>query len=236
MILFYSPDIVAAGELSESDSAHCVRVMRMRDGDEIDVTDGKGNLYRCVITDAHPKHTSVDIVSTRRQELHWRPRITLAVAPTKNIDRMEWLAEKAVELGVNRLVFLNCRHSVRRVVKRDRMMKVMVAAMKQSLKATLPELVEMTEFSDFIREENCGMKFVGYCDDETERLEFARIYDGLSDITILIGPEGDFSPDEINDAFAAGFRPGTFGNTRLRTETAALFALCAAHTIMLQQG
>ncbi|MDE7180364.1 MAG: 16S rRNA (uracil(1498)-N(3))-methyltransferase [Muribaculaceae bacterium] len=236
MILFYSPDIVAAGELSESDSAHCVRVMRMRQGDEIDVTDGKGNLYRCVITDAHSKHTSVDIISTCRQELHWRPRITLAVAPTKNIDRMEWLAEKAVEIGVSRLVFLNCRHSVRRVVKRDRMMKVMVAAMKQSLKATLPELVEMTEFSDFIREENCGMKFVGYCDDETERLEFARIYDGLSDITILIGPEGDFSPDEINDAFAAGFRPVTFGNTRLRTETAALFALCAAHTIMLQQG
>jgi 16S rRNA (uracil1498-N3)-methyltransferase len=235
MIRFYAPDLLATGELPEVESGHCCRVLRMKEGDRVDVVDGKGNAYVCEITDAHPRHTAVDIIETTAEPLHWSPRITLAVAPTKNMDRMEWLVEKAVEIGVNRMLFLDCTHNVRRVVKRDRIEKIMVSAMKQSLKATLPELVEMTGFREFVTSDTSALKYMGYCSREIERKEFAREYDGKSDVSILIGPEGDFTPEEVNLAIGNGFMPVTFGNTRLRTETAALYALCAAHTIITQK-
>lgn len=234
MIRFYTPDIESTGELSEAESGHCCRVLRMRVGDTIQVTDGCGHVFECEIIDAHPRHTSVDILAKREEPLHWSPRITLAVAPTKNMDRMEWLAEKAVEIGVDRLVFLNCEHSVRKTVKRERIEKILVSAMKQSLKSYLPEFVEMMDFSRFVAEDDSELKFMGYCDDNIERCEFARIYDGHRSLTVMIGPEGDFSPEEVRTAIDAGFRPVTFGSTRLRTETAALYALCATHTIITQ--
>lgn len=151
------------------------------------------------------------------------------------MDRMEWLVEKAVEIGVNRIVFLNCERNVRRVVKRDRVEKIMVSAMKQSLKSQLPDLVEMIDFDTFIDNEDSSVRFVGYCDLSVERREFACTYDGVSDVCVLIGPEGDFTADEIHHAFERGFVPVTFGNTRLRTETAALYALCSAHTVITQK-
>lgn len=168
MIRFYAPDIEADGVLPEAESAHCCRVLRMRAGDVVDVTDGKGFAYRCEITDPHPRHTSVMILERVPEALHWSPRITLAVAPTKNMDRMEWLLEKAVEIGVNRIVFLDCEHSVRRVVKRERVEKILVSAMKQSLKATLPELEEMVSFRDYVARETAALRYVGYCDDSLE--------------------------------------------------------------------
>lgn len=232
MIRFYSPDIETDSSLPEVESGHCCRVLRMRAGDEIEVVDGRGNLFRCLITDPNPRKTLVEIVAKEELSRHWSPRITLAVAPTKNMDRMEWLVEKAVEIGVDRIVFVICRNSVRKVVKRDRIEKIMVSAMKQSLKAKLPELVEMTGFADFVAADDSLHKFVGYCSDEIEKKEFVKAYNGEGDVTILIGPEGDFSRDEIEAAFAAGFRPVTFGDTRLRTETAALFALSATHTLI----
>lgn len=235
MIRFYAPDIESTGELTEVESGHCCRVLRMKAGDRVEVVDGRGNAFECEILDAHPRHTALDIISKSEEPLHWHPRITLALAPTKNMDRMEWLVEKAVEIGVNRIVFLDCAHSVRRTVKRDRIEKIMVSAMKQSLKATLPELVEMTGFREFITSDNSALKYMGYCSSVVERKEFAREYDGKSDLSILIGPEGDFTPEEVNLAIANGFMPVTFGNTRLRTETAALYALCATHTIITQK-
>lgn len=236
MIRFYAPDIEADGILPETESAHCCRVLRMGAGDTVHVTDGKGFVYRCEITDPHPRHTSVMILERTAEPLHWAPKITLAVAPTKNMDRMEWLLEKAVEIGVNRIVFLGCEHSVRRVVRRERMEKILVSAMKQSLKSTLPEFEEMTDFHTYISGEKSALRYVGYCDERMERREFAREYDGLSDVAIMIGPEGDFTAREIEEAMAFGFSPVTFGNTRLRTETAALYALCAAHTIISQKS
>ena len=210
MIRFYAPDIESTGELPEGESAHCSRVLRLRSGERIEVVDGRGNLFECVIDDAHQRHTSVTVVSRSELTRHWTPRITLALAPTKNMDRMEWLVEKRVE-------------------------KIMVSAVKQSLKATLPELVELVGFADFVAEDPSAVKFMGYCDERTERRDFAVGYDGTSDLTVLIGPEGDFSPGEVEMALSHGYMPVTFGATRLRTETAALYALCAAHTIITQK-
>lgn len=232
MIRFYAPDIKTDSILPEVESGHCCRVLRHRIGDEIEVIDGKGNLFRCVIEDANPKKTRVDILEETSLALHWTPKITLAVAPTKNIDRMEWLVEKSVEIGVNKIVFLNCKNSVRRMVKRERIEKILISSMKQSLKATLPELIEMIDIVDFLHQNVSDMKFVGYCDSSIERKEFVKEYDGRSDLTILIGPEGDFTSDEIRLAFERGYKPVTFGNTRLRTETAALYSLCATHTLI----
>lgn len=237
MIRFYAPDIENESILPEVESGHCCRVLRMRAGDEIEVVDGKGMLFKCKIKDPNPKSTILEILSNQTVELHWKPTITLAVAPTKNIDRMEWLVEKCVEIGVNRIVFINCRNSVRRVAKRERLVKIMISAMKQSLKAELPDLVEMIDFNKFIDSDKSGsaLKYVGYCDDNTPRVEFANEYDGSSDLIIMIGPEGDFTKQEIEHAIDAGFKPVTFGNTRLRTETAALFSLCSAHTLISQK-
>lgn len=232
MIRFYAPEIERMSELAEADSGHCCRVLRLHEGDTVHVVDGMGHVFICEITDAHPRHTGLKIMEKRAEPLHWQPEITLAVAPTKNMDRVEWLAEKAVEIGVNRLVFLDCAHNVRRVVKRDRVEKIMVSAMKQSLKATLPELMEMMSLNDFVEKDTAAMKFIGYCSEDHVRKEFAREYDGVSSVSILIGPEGDFTSGEVHMAVDAGFMPVTFGDTRLRTETAALYALCATHTLI----
>lgn len=232
MIRFYSPDIESTSELPEQESSHCCRVLRMKSGDIVNVVDGRGREYVCEITDPHPRHTGLQILEVKEEKLHWEPYITLAVAPTKNFDRMEWLVEKAVEIGVNRLVFVDCEHNVRHVVKRERVEKILVAAMKQSLKATLPGLDEIMPLADFLRNDRSAIRFMGYCNPAIERKEFAREYDGVSDVSILIGPEGDFSADEVDAAVKAGFCPVTFGNTRLRTETAALYALCSTHTVI----
>lgn len=235
MIRFFAPDIESTGELPEVESAHCCRVLRMRAGDVIYVVDGKGNAFECELIDPNPKHAGVEILSKHEEPKHWAPQITLAVAPTKNMDRMEWLVEKAIEIGVDKIVFLNCEHSVRRVVKRERVEKIIISSMKQSLKAKLPELVEMIDYDDFVKNCDSKLKYFGYCSPEVEKREFACDYDGVSDLAIMIGPEGDFSPEEVELAMNCGFAPVTFGNTRLRTETAALYALCSTHTIITQK-
>lgn len=235
MIEFYAPDILTEPVLPEGESAHCCRVLRMRKGDMLRVVDGKGNTYDCIIADAKPKATVVEILNQSAEALHWTPYITLAVAPTKNNDRMEWLAEKAVEIGVNELVFVECARNVRKSVKRERFEKILVSAMKQSLKATLPRLHDNVPLGMFLASSRAGSRYMGYCGPEAQRMDFSRAYDGDSDVSILIGPEGDFTPEEVQTAIKAGYNPVTFGNTRLRTETAALYALCAAHTIITQQ-
>lgn len=232
MIRFYAPDIESTAELNEVESAHCCRVLRMKCGDRVEVVDGKGHAFECEILDAHPKHTSLEIIKKVDEPLHWSPRVTLALAPTKNMDRVEWLVEKAVEIGVNRLTFLDCLHSVRHVVKSERIEKIMVSAMKQSLKSQLPDFDGMVDIRCFLESDTSRCKYMGFCSREIERKEFTREYDGVSDVTIMIGPEGDFAPEEVELAISRGFMPVTFGNTRLRTETAALYSLCSAHAMM----
>ncbi|MDE6236836.1 MAG: 16S rRNA (uracil(1498)-N(3))-methyltransferase [Muribaculaceae bacterium] len=231
MIRFYAPDVESTGMLPETESGHCCRVLRMKEGDTLYCVDGNGKEFECEITLAHPKHTEVRILKTNEELPHWSQRIVLAVAPTKNIDRIEWLLEKIVEIGVNEIVLLKCEHSERKNVNEERLLKIIISAMKQSLKATLPVFKGMIPFKDFMENVDTARRYVGYCDHEYERKEFAKEYPGREDVTILIGPEGDFSPSEISLAVDNGFLPVTFGESRLRTETAALYAVTSVHLI-----
>ena len=197
MTRFYAPDIKQTLTLPEGESGHCCRVLRLSEGDDVEAVDGKGTLHRCRIIDAHPRRTGIEIIESIVEPRHWNPRITLALAPTKNMDRMEWLVEKAVEIGVDRIVFLDCEHSERRVVKPERIERIMVSAMKQSLKSRMPELTGMMPFADYVKEADGGLRFMGYCDRNFPRKEFDKEYDGVSDVSLLIGPEGDFSPTEV---------------------------------------
>lgn len=232
MIQFYSPDIHSQPVLDETESQHCCRVLRKKEGDHIRVTDGKGTVYECEITDAHPRHTMLRIIGETHTEKVWNCRITVAVAPAKNIDRLEWLLEKLVEVGVDEIVFLKCDRSERKVVKTERLRKIVDSAMNQSLKTYRPELTELTDFRRFVDSRTESNRFVGYCDDNTERRDFSDEYLAKGgDVVIMIGPEGDFSPAEIGYAVEKGFIPVTFGNNRLRTETAALYGVQAVHII-----
>jgi 16S rRNA (uracil1498-N3)-methyltransferase len=231
---FYCPDIADTLTLGEEDSKHCVKVLRMGEGDTIEVVDGNGTLYTCRITMAHPKRCAVEVVERVEQLPHWGCRIVLGIAPTKNLDRMEWLVEKCVEMGVDRIIPLRCRNSERTVLKTERLRKIMVSAMKQSLKATLPQLDEMTAVEQVLVEPFDGTRCIAYCDallPREARQTLAGVYQAGGDVMVLIGPEGDFSPEEVQAARAAGFLPVTLGESRLRTETAGMMAVASVHTL-----
>lgn len=221
MHLFYAPDIKERAELSQEEAQHAVRVLRLKEGEEISVTDGMGHFYACRISTATPKHCLVSILEERYQEPLWSHRLEIAVAPTKNMDRMEWLAEKATEIGLDSLTFLDCAFSERRVMKIERIEKILISAMKQSLKARLPQVDGMVRFKDFIRRDFKGQKFICHCYKDEKR-ELKDLVDKDSDAVVLIGPEGDFSEEEVKEAIKAGFEPVSLGPSRLRTETAAL--------------
>lgn len=231
MIQFFAPDIETTHLLPESDSQHAIRVLRKSAGDVVEVVDGKGCRYRCRIVDPHPKHAGIEIIERKAVKPAWNNHITIAVAPTKHLDRMEWLVEKLTEIGVNRITPLRCRHSERKELKRNRLEKIAVSAMKQSLKATLPIVDEMTDFKHFVTSDIPPQRFIAYCDDYIERKALVDEYHPDEDTAILIGPEGDFSPEEVSLAFDNGFRPVTLGNNRLRTETAALVACDTFHIL-----
>lgn len=217
--------------LPDEEAQHCVRVLRLKEGEEVEVVDGKGYLHLCRILNANAKNCAVEIVGTTDVKPHWGCRITVAIAPTKNMDRMEWMAEKVTEMGVDRIVPLLCRYSERKVLKTERLRKILVAAMKQSLKATLPQLDDLTPFDDFMKALPDGQRFIAYCDPAIPRRDFVKECLPESDVTILVGPEGDFSQPEIRAALDAGFIPVSLGDSRLRTETAGVFACAAIHTI-----
>ena len=237
MIRFYCPDLSPETDncmLPESDSRHCVRVLRMRLGDYIEAVDGRGNVYKCRIVDDSPKRTLLKVEEYRCEPKFWKESITVAVAPTKLMDRMEWLVEKLTEIGVDRIVPILCRRSERRELKHERLEKIAVSAMKQSLKTTLPVVEPMTPLKEFLKE--CELnpsvqKFMGYCDSLTQRKLLARAYTPGSDVAILIGPEGDFSPEEVSEAVKCGFVPVSMGDNRLRTETAALVGADTIHIV-----
>ena len=231
---FYCPDIASTMTLGEEDSKHCVRVLRLVEGDTIEVVDGNGILYTCRIAMAHPKRCAVEVLGKETQPPHWGHQIVLGVAPTKNLDRMEWLVEKCVEMGVDRIIPLRCHNSERTVVKTERLKKIMVSAMKQSLKATLPRLDEMTPVEQVMNEPFDGTRCIAYCDEKLpreQRLTLAGTYRPGGNIMVLIGPEGDFSPEEVQTATTAGFVPVTLGDSRLRTETAGMMAVAFIHAL-----
>lgn len=232
MIQFFAESPEERRMLSVEESAHAVRVLRKSAGDIIHVTDGLGWRYRCTLTSASPKGCAFEVLDKERVANEWPCSITLAVAPTKHADRMEWLVEKAVEIGVDRIVLLRCSHSERKIMKVERLRKVALSAMKQSLHCHLPEVTEVIPFAEFL--ESFGgeeQKLMGYCSAECERRLLTDVCLPARDTVILIGPEGDFSSEEVSSARERGFEPVAFCEARLRTETAALFGLQAVHII-----
>ena len=228
MIQFYSPEIEATGALPETESGHCCRVLRMKEGDHIYVTDGKGSRFECAILDAHPKHTAIEIITKEEIKPWWGFQLELCVAPSKNADRMEWLVEKAVEIGVDKIILMKCMRSERKTLRTDRLEKIAISAMNQSLKTNKTEITGPIGFKDIVNDGFSGFKCLGYCADEYPLLSFSKEYKG-GNVRIMIGPEGDFSPEEVSIAVANGYIPVTFGGSRLRLETAALYAAVAAH-------
>ena len=230
MALFYVPDIAERWELSEEEAAHALRVLRLSIGAELEITDGKGNLYKAVISSIAGKHCYVEAKEILPMPKGWSGNIHIAVAPTKNMDRIEWFAEKATEIGLDALTFVNCRFSERKVIKTERVERIVVSAMKQSLKYSKPVVDEMVDFKKFVSQERAGEKYIAHCYDGEKNM-LKDIHQPGCDATVLIGPEGDFSPEEVKMAMEAGYKPVSLGNSRLRTETAAL---AACHILMLK--
>lgn len=230
MHIFYAPDIEHDTVLPEEESGHAIRVLRLKEGDEITLTNGKGSFFRASIVTAHQKHCRLELLEHCQQEELWPFYLHIAIAPTKNMDRMEWFVEKATEIGIDGITCLNCRFSERREIKTARLEKILISAMKQSKKASLPLLTGMTGFSDFVKLPFDGRKFIAHCE-EGEKVLLSQTYHPREKVLILIGPEGDFSPDEIKLAVQNGFEPISLGKSRLRTETAALAACQTVHVL-----
>lgn len=231
MHLFYTPDIAETLTLPEPESGHCVRVLRLVEGDEIGLVDGRGHFYTAVITMAHPKRCGVRLAETRVLPPTWAGHIEVAIAPTKNLDRVEWFAEKTTEMGIDAIVPLLCRFSERKELKTERIEKILISAMKQSLKAVLPRIEEMTPFVRYVSEPFEGQKFIAHCYPGDEKRLLSRCYEAGKPVRILIGPEGDFSPEEVQLALEKGYVPVSLGASRLRTETAGVVACHTIHVV-----
>ena len=225
---FYVPDAAQVNELPADEAMHAMRVLRLKGGDELFLMDGVGNFYRAQVTIAATHHCYYEILEVLPQERQWKGHFHLAIAPTKMMDRIEWMVEKATEVGVDEISFLNCAFSERRVVKNPRIEKIIVSAMKQSHKAWKPVLNEMSTFAHFIEQPRSGVKYIAHCYDEIPRVnlfdELRKTPDEM-EMTVLIGPEGDFSIDEVRQAVDHGYQSVSLGTSRLRTETAGLAAV-----------
>ena len=233
MQLFYAPEIsLPRYTLPEEESKHCVRVLRMGVGDELFLTDGKGTLHRCKVVDDNVKRCEVEVVEHIEEYGRLPYQLSMAVAPTKNIDRYEWFLEKATEVGVSHIWPIECDHSERRQIKPEREEKVITSAVKQSLKAYHPTLHPLTPLRKLLAMEFDGQKYIAHCNDSMGSREYlGSVIKKGGNILILIGPEGDFSPEEINFALQNGFKAISLGTQRLRTETAAVVATVLTSTI-----
>lgn len=228
MHIFYTPDIhTDFYTLSEDESKHCTRVLRLQQGDTVYLVDGVGGLYTAIIQDAASKKCQLQVIDKQIEYGKLPYYAHIAVAPTKNMDRMEWFVEKAVEIGVSEITFLLCEHSERRNLRLDRLEKIAVSAMKQSQKGYMPLLNDMTPFRRFIQKSLPESTFIAHLEDDATQ-SIKSYYTYGQPHCILIGPEGDFSQEEIAASYATGIRPVTLGQSRLRTETAALVA---CHTL-----
>ena len=225
---FDVPDAANQTELPAEEAMHALRVLRLKGGDEIFLMDGVGNFYRAQVTIAATRNCYYEILEQLPQERQWQGKVHLAIAPTKMLDRIEWMIEKATEVGVDEVSFLNCQFSERRLMKTTRLDKIAVSAVKQSHKAWKPVLNEMASFKSFIAQPIEGRKFIAHCYEEVPRsylFDELRNSSNTEDATVLIGPEGDFSIDEVKKAVEAGWKSVHLGKSRLRTETAGLTAV-----------
>jgi len=241
MHLFYTPDITSITyTLNEEESKHCVRVLRLNEGDKIQLIDGVGGFYEAEITDNNPKRCSVKIIETKKEVGKRNWHLHIAIAPTKNMDRLEWFVEKATEMGIDEVSLIDCKNSERTIVKLERIQKVAISAIKQSLKAYLPKINEVVDYTKFIAstKDFKGEKFIAHCYSPLSfgeglgvRSHIKSQYSPKQSALVLIGPEGDFTIDEVKLALDNGFKEISLGESRLRTETAALYA-CAALNVL----
>ena len=232
MRFFYVPNVQDSGELPEEEAMHALRVLRLKSGDEIMLTDGIGNFYKAEITVAATRKCVFKLLETIPQTPIWRGHLHLVVSPTKMMERMEWLVEKATEIGFDRISFINCDNSERRVIKVKRLEKIAVSAMKQSRKAWKPIIDEIVSFDELVAESTEGLRYIAHCYEEIKKVDLFNqlsISDKDEDVTVFIGPEGDFSLSEVKKAIDAGFVSVSLGESRLRTETAALYSVMMAN-------
>lgn len=212
--------------LSADESKHCIRVLRHKNGDSINIIDGKGNLYQAEITDANLQNCTARIISKKQIAIHKPYHLHLAISPTKNIDRIEWMVEKCTELGIDEFSFIICKRTEKTGIKIDRLKKITESAVKQSIQSILPIINEAQSLKDFIaKQKGTSYKYIAHCIEE-EKIELKSIMQN-TDSLILIGPEGDFTEEEIKSALENNFQPLSLGNNRLRTETAGLYVAAA---------
>lgn len=226
MQLFYTPDIEPSHPqyfLSEEESKHAIRVLRLIVGDEVQLIDGRGGLYNAQIKDAHPKRVILQIASSQQGFNKRNHYLHIAIAPTKNIERLEWFLEKATEIGIDEISLIICQRSERKEAKTDRLNKIITSAIKQSIKAYHPVLNEPEPLANLLSRDFDGQKFIAHCD-MGDKSNLREVITPQGKYLILIGPEGDFTPKEIDDALSNDFKAITLGESRLRTETAALEA------------
>ncbi|GHT23955.1 ribosomal RNA small subunit methyltransferase E [Bacteroidia bacterium] len=232
-MIFYTPDIKDLSPLyvlNEEESAHAVRVLRLKENDSLTLVDGRGGWYDALVKQAHPKHCEVRITAAQHGFEMRDNYLHIGIAPTKNIDRLEWFVEKATEIGVDAITPLLCERSERKKLNEDRLQRVAIAAMKQSGKAYLPELHPPASFAEWVQCCGAGRKMIACCGN-FEKQTLRQTYLTGENAVVAIGPEGDFSPEEVKMAVAAGFECITLGKSRLRTETAGVVACCEINFI-----
>ncbi len=229
--LFYQPDLTSdLISLSEDESKHAIRVLRLSIGDEVEIVDGKGARAVAEVTSDHAKRCELRIVRRTRDESPRKFHVHIAVAPTKNNERLEWFLEKATEIGIDEITLLDCEHSERSSVKKERLEKVAISAMKQSQQSWLPVINEIVSYDKFVKAATADVKLIAHCD-EGSKNSISKISFSGKNILVLIGPEGDFSRAEIDTALGNQFTAVSLGETRLRTETAALYAVTAINLL-----
>lgn len=230
MHFFYIPDVDLSNPvLPEEESKHAVKVLRMKVGDKLQITDGKGTILTAEVSEVEPKRCHVKVIDSVTIPKP-TPERWIAVAPTKNTDRLEWMLEKATELGITGLVPILCERSERKIQKLERLEKIAIAALKQSQQAWLPQIPEPIKFEEFLENGFRGQGFIAHCNPGHKR-KLAQLYTVSENATVFIGPEGDFTEKEVKMAISKGCQPVSLGTNRLRTETAALFALTVMVTI-----
>lgn len=229
MQIFYSDTIIdGKARFGRDESGHCLRVLRMRRGDSISFTDGKGNLYDGLISDDNPSAMTAEITSVSKAEVrHYR--LHVAISPVKNDDRFEWFVEKAVETGIDEITPLICSRTEKRRIRKERLEGLIISAMKQSVKGYLPQLNDLVSFTEFVAEARPGIRLIACCDPDILRTAITEAFSPGDEVTILIGPEGDFSPEEVALAVRNGFTPVHIGSSRLRTETAGIVSCCSVY-------
>jgi 16S rRNA (uracil1498-N3)-methyltransferase len=229
MQIFYAPDINGnTYSLDEKESKHLIRVLRMAKGESVKLIDGNGNLYEGIISNPDQNKCSIDITGKIKDFERRNYRLHIAISPLKNPERFEWFIEKSVEIGIDEITPLLCRNTEKPGIKRERLNNLIISAMKQSLKATKTILNEPTSFKDFINKDLMGIRMIAHCDKSNERKNVSEVYSKNDNSIILIGPEGDFTRDEVDSAVNRGFLPVHLGQSRLRTETAGI---AACHSI-----